>query len=251
MKPTHLWSYLLLAAIVLPSCRARFYTPNRNPVPLFKNKGDVYMDASTNLLNKVDVTGGYALTDNFGAYIGYGGAAQGVSSDSGQESYKYRGNLLNIGAGYFLNSRQDERFRFEVFADYAGGSFKNSATKNGNDYYFNGRFKRLSIMPTIGYSEPGGHFDIAYTLRAGLLSFSDAKYNDPQFWRTDLDRYHKTNRYSVLEQAVTTRFGGKLLKFQVQGAVYRNVNINDDLYAVAPVNFSLIFGIVLNLSAGY
>jgi len=34
----------ILSFIFLTSCRARFYTPNRNPVPLFKNKGDLYLD---------------------------------------------------------------------------------------------------------------------------------------------------------------------------------------------------------------
>ena len=65
---------IILIAGLLSSCRARFYTPNRNPVPLFQSAGEVYLDASSNLMNKVDLTAGLAVTNQIAGYVGYAGA---------------------------------------------------------------------------------------------------------------------------------------------------------------------------------
>ncbi len=59
-----LYISVITAGLLLQSCRARFYTPNRNPIPFFKQKGDVFVDGSTSLaFNKYDLTLGYAVNN--------------------------------------------------------------------------------------------------------------------------------------------------------------------------------------------
>jgi hypothetical protein len=74
---------VLLISVFLTSCisSAKFYTPNRNPLPLFKNKGDLYIDLSTNLFSTIDITAGYAIVDGLAAYAGYGTAKLNQTTD--------------------------------------------------------------------------------------------------------------------------------------------------------------------------
>ncbi|MCC6817383.1 MAG: hypothetical protein IT245_00625, partial [Bacteroidia bacterium] len=168
----------ILSVIVLGSCRARFYTPNRHPVPLFREKGEIFFDASTNLFNKVDFTAGASLTNNLGAYIGYGGSTQTFGSDSANNlKYSYKGNLLNVGLGYYLNREQSENFRFELYGDYVTGTFRNKVT-GANSEFFNGNLKRIGIMPTFGYRSSDDAFSIAYSIRFSQLSFLNASISD-------------------------------------------------------------------------
>ena len=116
MKYNYSKMALFLVGIVMAfaSCRARFYTPNRNPIPLFKKSGDVYLDVSSNLTNKIDLTGGYAIAKGVGAYVGYGKAFQSTSNGDSVSgtTYRYNGEMLNFGLGYFLNEDIDQSFRF-------------------------------------------------------------------------------------------------------------------------------------------
>lgn len=243
-KSSSIFILTVVAALFLVSCRARFYTPNRNPIPLFKEKGDVYIDASTNVINKYDLTLGYALTHNIGAYVGYAGAGiNGTIDDSIQTKYKYSGNMLNIGAGYFLNQDASEHLRFEVFADYGMGNYKNGV-RNDATQYFNGNFQRIGIMPNIAYAN--NNFSVAYSIRASQISFSGDSYSDSTFWASDIKRLRSRDNYTMLEQCIQLRFGFKHVKFQAQFAAYTTLNSEEQDNALPAFNGSLIVGIVIN-----
>lgn len=238
--------FLFSIAIAFTSCRARFYTPNRNPIPLFKKSGDVYLDLSSNLTNKIDLTGGYAIAKGVGAYVGYSKAFQSTSNgDSASGStYRYNGEMLNFGLGYFLNENIDQSFRFEVYSDFAFGTFKNRVS-GGNIQYFNGNFKRIGIMPNIGYSSLDNRFNMAYSLRLSNISFSNASISDNAYWRSDIERYQSKGSYQMVEQAMMFRFGSEQAKFQIQLASYHGLNADELVNAVPRWNASVMIGLVL------
>jgi hypothetical protein len=241
--------YFFAIIVLISSCRARFYTPSRNPVPLFKEKGDLYFDGSTNLFNKLDFTAGAAVSDNIAGYIGYGYSGQSIGGDSaGIDKYIYRGNMLNIGAGYFLNESQSQTFRFEIFGDYAIGTFNNKVT-DANSHFFNGNFNRIGIMPNIGYRSSDNLFSACYSIRASQIRFYNAKINDVSFWQKDVDRYNSKYAYTILEHALNFRFGGEKLKFQFQITAFQGLNADELVNAVPKFNMSFNLGAVFELNA--
>ena len=158
-KYNYIFIVSMACVFLMSACRARFYTPNRNPVPLFQNAGDLYVDASTNLVNKYDLTAGYALTKNIGAYAGYAGSAlkttytytdsNNTTTSTTNEQKRYNGDMLNLGIGYFLNKAESSQFRFEVFGDLALGNYRNSYNSNGKNVFLNGNFTRIGLSPTL------------------------------------------------------------------------------------------------------
>lgn len=241
---------------VMSACRARFYTPNRNPVPMFQEAGDLYVDASTNLVNKYDLTAGYALTKNIGAYAGYAGSAlkttytytdsSNTTSPTRTEQKRYNGDMLNFGVGYFLNKTESTQFRFEVFGDIAMGNYKNTFDGNGKNVFLNGNYTRIGIMPNIGYTSSDNKFLVAYSIRASQIMFSNTRCNDVNFWRSDLDRLNVKLNYTMLEHALMFRAGGNNVKFQVQMAMYHGLNSTELVNAIPVFNASIMLGLVVN-----
>lgn len=253
LKNKRVQSILVISALIMvlfSSCRARFYTPNRHVVPMFKKSGEVFIDGSMNMFNKMDITAGAALTDNIGAYVGYAGASQTAGSDSvNEDKYRYRGNMLNAGFGFFVNQDQSETFRFEIYGDFGYGSFKNRVTGQHTEF-FNGNYTRMGIMPSIGYRSVDDAFTLAYTARFSQLKFFNESYSDPQFWADDLKRYRYAPSYNMLEHALTMRLGGERIKFQMQAAIYQALNADrsDNLQSAVPyTNMAFMIGIVYNL----
>lgn len=243
----------VLLTCLLTSCRAIFYTPNRNPVPLFKNKGDIYIDASTNLANKVDLTAGYAISNNLAGYIGFGGAReQAYHTDSSgggsvEKKYLYNGEMFNMGFGYFLNREQSENFRLEVFGDLAYGSFRNRE-ESTNNRFFNGRYTRIGVMPNFGYTSSNNRFSVAYSIRLSRLTFANANVSDTGFWRSDINRLNNKPAYGLLEHGLTVRAGFEYVKFQTQFSIYHGLNADGETDAVPGINYSLMFGVVVNVN---
>jgi hypothetical protein len=248
-KYFYLFAAVVLSSVLFSSCRARFYTPNRHPVPLFRNAGDMYFDASTNMFNKGDVTAGAAISKNIAAYAGIAVAGQNFGSDTGgMNSFKYRGNMLNVGLGYFINQDQSENFRFEIFGDYGNGNFKNTVSGQDNTF-FNGRYQRIGIMPTFGYRSSDNMFAVGYSARFSQIRFYNEKLDNPIFWSEDLKRYNSKPSYALLEHALSFRFGGEKLKFQIQMAGYQGINAAEITDAIPHFNFALMAGAVFEINA--
>ncbi len=246
MKNKYIRICLILAVlpIFLGSCRARFYTANRNPVPLFKRAGDVYLDGSTNLFNKIDFTAGFAPVKGLGTYVGYNRAFESSGSDS-IETRRYTGDMLNLGLGYFLDQDQSEQFRFEIYGDIGLGSFKNRVTTNNAIHFFNGNYTRIGIMPNFGYVSTDDHFAFAYSIRMSNIRFHNASLSDSSFWNNDLQRYNSKSSYGMVEQAMTFRVGSEKVKFQLQLASYHGLNSDELINAVPRWNASIMIGLVI------
>ncbi|MES2616463.1 MAG: hypothetical protein V4613_01210 [Bacteroidota bacterium] len=253
MKKTLLYiQALALTIVLLGSCRARFYTPNHHPMPLFREKGDFFANASTNLATRIDLTGGYALTDNLGLYAGYGGSTlSNTSTDSinnTKEKSKYAGNMFNMGMGYFLNRKSSEEFRFEIFGDMAIGNYRNSYSGNGPLRYLNGNFIRIGIMPNIGYTSSENDLHFGYSIRLSSIAFANDKYNDSAFWKNDLERLKRRPNYGMFEHAFTFRIGGEQLKFQAQIGLQHGLNSDEYVNAIPFINFTLLAGLCFNIN---
>lgn len=235
----------IVISLLFGSCRARFYTPNRNPVPLFKNAGDLYLDASSNLLNKVDITVGLAPIKGVGTYVGLSKAFETINSDSNTNASarKYTGSMINLGFGYFLDQNISQNFRFEIYADLGLGNFNNKISGTDN-HYFNGKYTRIGIMPNIGYTSSDNIFAWAYSIRMSNIRFHNEKISDNNFWQSDLERYNSKSSYGMLEQAMIFRIGSESLKFQIQLASYHGINSDELLNAIPAWNASVMFGIV-------
>ncbi len=250
-KTTSFLLPIVIISISLASCRAIFYTPNRNPVPLFKEKGDLYIDASTNMANKGDLTIGYAITDGLAGYAGFGLAQEQFhQSDTStgvsvERKYLYNGEMLNLGLGYFVNQTQSKNLRFEVFGDIGLGSFRNKVSGNDNQY-FNGKYTRIGIMPNIGYTSNNNKFNIAYSARLSTISFSNTSVSDSNFWRDDINRLNKRSSYGMLEHGITMRGGLEFIKLQAQLSLYHGLNSREVSDAIPKFNYSLMLGIVIN-----
>jgi len=255
-KYNYIFIVSMACVFLMSACRARFYTPNRNPVPLFQDAGDLYVDASTNLVNKYDLTAGYALTKNIGAYAGYAGSAlkttytytdsNNTTTNTTNEQKRYNGDMLNLGIGYFLNKAESSQFRFEVFGDLALGNYRNSYNSNGKNVFLNGNFTRIGIMPNVGYVSSDSKFAIAYSIRASQIMFSNTRCNDFSFWQTDLDRLNSKVNYTMLEHALLFRAGGEHVKFQMQFGMYHGLNSDEIVNAIPLFNASIMVGLVIN-----
>jgi hypothetical protein len=233
---------------LLSSCKAVVYTPNRNPIPLYKQKGDVYVDASTNLFSKVDLTAGVAPVNGLGLYAGYnasGYTSRTTTIDSPiiTNTKLYRGNMINLGAGYFVPQDISPNLRFEVFGDLGLGQFKNKSTGETNAF-FNGKYTRIGIMPNIGYTSTDQIFSIAYSLRACNIRFHSAEINNVPYYSDDYKRYSRKHDYNMMEHAVMARVGTEAVKLQLQVAVQQNIGADDYLDPLPPYNMSINFGIV-------
>lgn len=247
MKANKQIQMLLSCAVILflGSCKARFYSPDRQPVPLYGKAGDVYLDASTNLVSKVDLTAGIAPVKHVGTYAGWGFSQISVGDDSTSSSEKrtYRGEISNFGIGLFLSRDQSSRFRFELYGDFAFGTFKNTAKPESNGH-FNGKFTRSGILANIGYNSTDNALCIAYSLRAGNLRFHSEDIVNNGYWNYDVTRYARITSYTMLEHALVLRAGGNTTKFQFQIGMSHAVNSESLDNSVPPLKLTGAIGIV-------
>lgn len=239
-----------LATIALASCKARFYTPNHNPTHLFREKGDLIVNGGTNLGTRLEGSMGYALTNNVAMYGGYCGSWLNSTSDSvNNEKRKYKGNLLNVGLGYFLNKSASEEFRFEIFGDLAVGTYRNSRTGNNvSPAYFNGHFTRIGIMPNFGYTSPENDFHFGYSIRLSSIKFSKTSILDSVYWNDDIARLNARPSYGMLEHAFTVRIGDENIKFETQLAFYHGLNSTEVTNAIPYFNFNIMAGLYFNIN---
>ena len=232
------------ASLFLGSCKARFYTPNRNPVPLYKNAGDAYFDLSSNLLNKADFTAGFAPVKGLGTYIGYHGSTMSTGSDTAEKRI-HNGEMLNLGLGYFVSEDISSQFRFEIYGDLGLGRFYNKVSDVGLNQYFNGNYTRIGIMPNFGYTSSDNHFAFAYSVRMSSIRFSNESISSLSYWQDDYARYKSKASYGMVEQAMLFRVGSDKVKFQLQLASYHGINSDEVLNAIPRWNASIMVGVVL------
>ncbi len=236
---------VMIISLLLSSCAPQFYSPVRNPTPLFKNKGDIYIDASVKPESNGEITAGYAITNNFAAYAGF------LSSSFYTKSpYKsVRGTstmkMSNIGIGFYKNQINSPRDRLEIFGEYAMGHY--NLTERDNNYlggqkqFFRGNINRISLLINFGSTSLNGKFTQGYSVRLGNLLFSDNTVSHQDYWVHYL-RMLNQHEHHIMEHAYFGRFGNGDVKLQYQLALYHAFNTGPN----SEFNAGLVLGIVIN-----
>lgn len=241
-------SFILLCIIFFSSCSPCYYAPNAPNVPLFTEKNEATFSTSFHLgsiSRGVDIQAAYAVSNHVGIMLNYnyyGGTQQSITFMGTSNQTKYRGNLFEIGGGYFRSVAS--KFIFETYAGvgYAGvknnTSYSNSGTTADNsvNYY------RFFLQPAMGWV-PNEHIALAFSIRFGLLHYQSLNINIGE--ASDIyDLMNINNNPSFpIEPGFTFRVGGKVLKFQTQffltflpGSDYANID---------PLGFT--FGMFFNI----
>ncbi len=213
--------FYLSIIVLLNSCLAVFYKPTSNPAPLFEEVGDVSAEISVTPTFQINGNAGVAVHDNIGLYAGGSIFNQQTTftSTSLEQKVNSKINQYFLGAGYYLNKKQEKNFRFEIFGEFNGGSFNNTFTNADSNNFaniFKGNYRKISIMPHFGYVNNDGKFSVSYSIKLGQLAF----YNDSRvgtFWNSEYhDRYKNKTNFNMVEHDLTIKAGGEKVKFLFQ-----------------------------------
>lgn len=210
----------LLALTILVSCSPLMYTSIGQNVPLFKEKGEVMLNA------------GYSSTLGhdrglgvFGSDISEGvhfQAAVAVSNhisisssfyslkESGSE-VEGSGNYIEVGIGQYKHWDKTN-FIAEIFTGIGLGSIRNKIGTESVDI----NYTKPYIQPSIGYSNP--YFSAAFTPRIALVTFTNHMNTlTDQGYHLLVENFFDTaGDKLVLEPGFTIRAGLKRVKFQYQ-----------------------------------
>jgi len=256
---------IVFLLVLFCSCYTpRYYTPNINPVPLFKDKGDIYMNASTNFLNKGSATIGASPFDGMGMYAGVAGAYEGSKSKHYSPNppsnlnyiyHRYKGGMANFGAGYYLNNDNSEHFRFEIYGDFAFGSYQNMRLSSPSNFTLDsiikGRYNRIGLLTNIGYNSPNENFSIAYTCRLSHLNFSDPTIIGKYDWKNEMAKLNNKSGYGydLMEHGISICKGDSDIKYQTQISLFHGFNSRGNTYdALQNFNFSINFGVSFKIN---
>lgn len=246
LKPWIGWVCLLAVIITFSlfpvSCSPCYYTPNAQNVPLldegregialFSFQGGLYtrginLQTAFSPFNHLGFMFNYQhFWTDYSKITGYNF----WTGDGDSEDGEIRGNLTELGAGYFLPFQ--EKFIFEVYSGLGWGSVKNEIHFVGYNHSSHLRStvksNRYFIQPAIGWS-PNKHFEIAFSNRFCLLEYKDLSIKTGD--KTDIYEVARidNNPLFLFEPAVTIRIGGENIKFQYQ-ACYSNYFGNSDAY---------------------
>lgn len=208
----------LFIPILLSSCYTRFYYNVRNPIPLFKNKGDLYLDGSSKFGNNAEVTAGYALTNGLALYSGMSYTSKYTTSFyreyvHGESIFKTN----NFGLGYFKNEDKNVFNRFEIFADYSSGKFsvwEYDMDEGGYNSYV-GRFNKYGVLMNLSNTNMKNTYTQGLSIRAGLLQYHHMQASRPDYWR-HYNSMLNSPQHVIFEPAYFGRIGRGNLKFQFQ-----------------------------------
>lgn len=255
----HLPKFVIVVAscMGLSSCMTpRFYTPNRNPVPGFRNKGEIYIEAATNISNKFDGTLGYAFGKGLACYAGAGYSSESSSNFilKPYRAFECTNFIQNYGIGYYLNEEKSARFRFEIYADACLGKYDIVKYPEHDDYYrakgktgyISGQYRRFGMLINIGRLSKRKTLQSGYTCRLSRLDFHNSTFVNPESVEEEIARLYSKPNYFLIEHGYYIKAGRGPVRFTAQFAVYHGLYTNSESKAVQQLNMNYIFGIAVN-----
>lgn len=221
---------IFFAAIILSSCSQYYYTPNSENVPLLTKKNEVA--AAINFYPPSDGGVGiefqtaYAAGNHVAIQINGGGGSGSDNStvpdiigggNGSTTDASGGGGYFEGGVGYFLPFGPRKRFVFESYGIFSLG-WMNTTYTSPSQFNGNGSIKagmtRLAIQPSIGYKAK--HFEIALSLRAGDVSYSNESGDHVLDQKNQLDYLKQNKNQFFVEPALTLKVGGPSIKGQLQ-----------------------------------
>ncbi len=245
----------LVIVFLLCYCNPCYYVPNSQNVPLFTEKKTATTSfslqfgsysAATNLQVAV------ACTDHIGLMLNYNHFWGGRSTTrtgfwSGTKTTtetKFKGNHIELGAGYFFSF--EEKFVFEAYAGGGWGGVNNSY-KNSSSLSLNKRnyvsYNRYFLQPAVGWS-PNKYITLAFSTRFCLLDYNHLNIEAGDFGSTIIDLADiKNNPSYLMEPAFTFRVGGQVVKFQLQTVYSFMIDSPYASYDPLSITFGIFFKI--------
>ncbi len=178
-------SILFFTIIVFASCSSTYrYIYSASPAnsPYFKEKGEsklaAYYSAGDgednnqpgNYIHGIDLQGAYAISNHWAITAGYFNRRERDVYDYSDlynaSIVKYKRNLFDIGAGYFLPLNNQKTLTANLYGGWATGKFYFEDNAGSNHYYENG-INKWFIQPSINFM-PGNSVRLSL---AGKVSF--------------------------------------------------------------------------------
>lgn len=162
----------LVILLITTSC-APIYVPNARNAPLFKEGGEVQINAQLSGTKGYEAQTGIAVSNHVGVISNFAYVSNGTRDDSNY----IRHSFFEGGVGYFDNS---ERLAFEVYAGYgrgkgrAFGNFNFESISSDDDVDVRSRYQRFFIQPAIG-SNHRRVFNWTGVLRFSVIDFTEIK----------------------------------------------------------------------------
>ncbi len=204
---------ILGIAAILSSCTRYYYMPATHSVPLFTRQGDLKLSAGAGCGESTysfDMQGAYSILDHFSVSVG----CMGIGSQEEKLFNEPDGLSFDAAAGLYLPLSKG--IVFETYGGIGGYNQHNQSGGSNNAYPSDVTAMRLFLQPDVGYVSR--KFEIAFSSRITKLNFTKVK-QDLVAGTNDYIRLTQISRdkmYTLVEPAITVRFGGEDLKFQVQ-----------------------------------
>ncbi|MFZ4399585.1 MAG: hypothetical protein ACOYO1_06100 [Bacteroidales bacterium] len=209
-----------LLSFSLVSCSHYYYAPCMQNVPLFIEKNDLRLSASTGLGDEtsyLELQSAYSITNHIGLMFNFMRA-------KGEED----NNVNNWGKGYYYEGAVGYYKPLKTFASfevYGGFATSNQHHQYDISYrYADLTFTKIFIQPTLGYTSDV--FDIALSSRISRVSFNKidySSYNATYNTFSELDEIANNKVSYLFEPAVTLRIGGEICKGQLQCGFSKNL----------------------------
>lgn len=235
--------YLALA-VALSSCSHSYYMPTTQSVPLFKEKGELQVNACliNDRFSSINNPDSYTATELQAAYSitsKFAVMANGALSRTGlQQNDKdwMRSSYMEGALGYYRPLA--ENLRFETYA--GAGVNRQHHHYMGNNVSLGTSdllYAKVFVQPNIGYTN--NIFDIALSTRLGLVDYHILNNNTAgsSIHELDIVNLRKGSPMVMLEPAITMRVGWKWAKFQLQLA--HTLNLTGSAVNLTPFTVSL------------
>ncbi len=228
--------YSGIIVVLFTSCSALYYAPNPQNVPLFTEKNEYRVAGSITLseyTGGLNLSGAYSFADHFGFTGNI--FLVGEADDLIPNRRINKGNLADVGLIYFLPF--GSLFVFESTAGFGGGKAINEGDYGSGTV----KFRNYYLQPSIGIASE--HFDIALSAKYSILSYYSVEVS-----ATNTDGGAPIDKpYSLIEPALTFRFGWEHFKIQTQ--FVRSINLSSAPLSQDYVNLN--FGIYFVLTDKY
>lgn len=233
---------LFIITILALGCSPNYYVPNSQNIPIMQSKHQTNLGIGFNgseYTKGFEIQAAHAITNHFAIQVNGDWVKKAENSylDDAPEDLKVKGQMLEIGAGYFKNLSSN--FVFETYGLFCFGKMELENNSSGIDN-FSAKFNRFGIQPSLSYTRK--HFSTSLSSRLFHLKYKDINGNSSSGY-FDPNDLKTNNAYWLLEPAITIQFGWENLKLQLQ-YVYSH-NLTNPSFEQEREIFSL--GLKLNL----
>ena len=217
----------LLSVILLFSCSTPryIYSPSAHNVPVLTQKGDAQAGGyySTNFVGEekrngqlidnrsrgADIQGAAAISDHFAVQASYFYRWEKTSGGSDSSTVRYKRNLTEIGAGYYLPINVQKTVFFQLFVGGGLGKFSFTDVDKTAANFHEVNVVKVYLQPAVLFRSKGS-FTSSVSLRASILNYSKIKtsYSANELNNYNLDSLNNRGKI-FFEPGFTCSFGFK------------------------------------------